>query len=313
MVFVKAFIILSVVLISSVSLNALDQFPELNTLDGKAFKQVKVMKVSPTEIRIMHADGFATIPLSALPPEVRSKYGEANPEAEAAAAMQRKTEGQASAAYQRQEKEAIQAAELSHQSIEVCRQAIVMRDWCQANSGGGIFNGKTMPQEIRDKALAEALAVLARRPGAADVVAMAPPAGKTPEAVAATTVSTTSAAPAAGAFQPGVIELVSARYSLPGNQPRNVKNRLQKFIPTTPISAPISILVSDDLSDAAKAQGNFTTSVGIGASVTATDSATVGVAVVQSQTNKNMLTVEYIFNGVRLRKQAVEGSQLVLP
>jgi|UniRef100_UPI00378325F1 hypothetical protein len=76
----KAFLILALGLFTTLSL-AQDQFTELNTLDGKVFKQVKVMNKSPTEIRIMHADGFATIPLSALPPEVRPKYGEANPEA----------------------------------------------------------------------------------------------------------------------------------------------------------------------------------------------------------------------------------------
>uniref|UniRef100_UPI0037838BB5 hypothetical protein n=1 Tax=Prosthecobacter sp. TaxID=1965333 RepID=UPI0037838BB5 len=319
---------------------AQDQFPELTTIDGKVFKQVKVMKKSPTEIRIMHADGFATIPLSALPPEVRSKYGEANPEAEQAAAMQRKAEGYAAAVYQRQEKEAIRTAELSHQSIEVCRQAIVLRDWCLANLAGGMMNGQNLDQKTRDVNLAEALAVLARRPSTNEAVVMTPPginapggASSTPETAPA---STTSAAPTGivGVFQPGIIELVSARYTLPGNLPRNVKNRLSKLIPTTVISAPVSILVSDSLSDAAKAQGDVTTTVGIGAtatnaeattigtttpqgnsaSVTQVNGVTVGVAVVQSQTTeKNLLTVEYIYNGVRYKKQALEGTQLVLP
>jgi hypothetical protein len=315
----KAFLILALGMVTTLSL-AQDQFPELTTLDGKVFKQVKVMKKSPTEIRIMHADGFATIPLSVLPPEVRAKYGEANPEAEQAAAMQRKADGYAAAVYQRQEKEAIRTAELSHQSIEVCRQAIVLRDWCLANLTGGIMDGQNLDQKARDEHLAEALAVLARRPSANETVAMTPT-GANPVGVSTSTpgipaASATSAAPtgAVSGFQPGIIELVSARYTLPGNLPRNVKNRLSKFIPDTVISAPISILVSDTLSDAAKAQKDVTTSAGIGASATDANGITIGVAVVQSQTTeKNLLTVEYIYNGVRYKKQALEGTQLVLP
>lgn len=335
----KVFLFIALTVISTLSL-AQDQFPELTTLDGKVFKQVKVMKKSSTEIRIMHADGFATILLSALPPEVRVKYGEANPEAEQAAAMQRKAENQTVAVFQRQEKEAIRAAELSHQSIEVCRQAIVLRDWCLANAVGGMMNGQNLDQKARDTNLAEALAVLARRPSSNEVV-MTPPGGANPpggtnSALDTPQTSTTSGAPTIsfGAFQPGIIELVSARYTLPGNQPRNVKNRLQKLIPNTVISAPVSILVSDELSDAAKAQGTVTTSVGIGvaatsaqattigtttpqgnsASITQVNGVTVGVAAVQSQTTqKNILTVEYIYNGVRLKKQALEGTQMVLP
>jgi hypothetical protein len=335
----KAFLILAVGLITTLSL-AQDQFTELNTLDGKVFKQVKVMKKSPTEIRIMHADGFATIPLSALPPEVRSKYGEANPEAEQAAAMQRKAEGFAAAVYQRQEKEAIRAAELSHQSIEVCRQAIVLRDWCLANLAGGMLNGQNLDQKARDANLADALAVLARRPSTTEALVMTPagdnPVGGANSAAETPPASAASAAPAGtfGVFQPGIIELVSARYTLPGNLPRNVKNRLSKLIPTTVISAPVSILVTDSLSDAAKAQADVTTTVVIGAaatnaeattigtttpqgnsaSITEVNGVTVGVAVAQSQTTeKNLLTVEYLYNGVWYKKQALEGTQLVLP
>jgi hypothetical protein len=315
----KTLLIFALGLVTTPSL-AQDQFNELNTLDGKVFKQVKVMKKSPTEIRIMHADGFSTIPLSVLPPEVRAKYGEANPEAEHAAAMQRKADGYAAAVYQRQEKEAVRTAELSHQSIEVCRQAIVLRDWCMANLTGGIMNGQNLDQKARDEHLTEAIAILSRRPSANETVGMTPT-GANPVGVSTSTpgipaAPATNAAPtgAVSGFQPGIIELVSARYTLPGNQPRNVKNRLSKFIPATVLSAPISILVSDTLSDAAKAQKDVTTSVGIGAAATDANGITIGVAVVQSQTTeKNLLTVEYIYNGVRHKKQALEGTQLVLP
>jgi hypothetical protein len=50
-------------------------FPELRTLDGKVFKQVKVTKSDAAEIRIAHAEGFAVIPLSKLPPEVLALFG----------------------------------------------------------------------------------------------------------------------------------------------------------------------------------------------------------------------------------------------
>jgi hypothetical protein len=80
----------------------------------------------------------------------------------------------------------------------------------------------------------------------------------------------------------------------------------------------VSIFVSDELSDAAKAQGTVTTAVGVGVGVSSTDdqgnTVGVGVAVAQAQTTpKNILTVEYMFNGQKLRKQAAEGTQLVLP
>lgn len=324
----KSFLLIALSVISTLSL-AQDQFPELNTLDGKVFKQVKVMKTSPTEIRIMHADGFATILLSALPPEVRSLYGEANAEAEAMQAQKLKEGNQFAAMRSRQEKEALRMAELSQQSYETCKQAIVIRDWCLANPKGGALNGNNLDQKTRDAELATAMLVVNHRPEIAkNQVVM------TPQQSAGAVPSASGTVLAGATFSPGIIELVSARYTLPGNQPRNVKNRLQKLIPTTAISAPVSILVSDELSDAAKAQGTVTTSVGVGAaatsaqattvgtttpqgnsaSVTQVNGVTVGVAVVQSQTTeKNILTVEYIFNGVRLKKQALEGSQLVLP
>lgn len=54
--------------------HAVEDFTELRTLDGKLYRQVKVTKTSPAEIRIMHADGFSIIPLSALPPEVLVRF-----------------------------------------------------------------------------------------------------------------------------------------------------------------------------------------------------------------------------------------------
>ena len=70
-------------------LRAADEFPELRTLDGKLYKQVKVTKTSPAEIRVMHADGFAIIPLSQLPPEIRARYGQTSKNAEMIAEAER--------------------------------------------------------------------------------------------------------------------------------------------------------------------------------------------------------------------------------
>lgn len=56
-------------------LQAADDFPEIRTLDGKLYKNVKVTKTSPAEIRIMHAEGFAVIPLSQLPEDVLTRFG----------------------------------------------------------------------------------------------------------------------------------------------------------------------------------------------------------------------------------------------
>jgi S-adenosylmethionine synthetase len=71
---------------------------------------------------------------------------------------------------------------------------------------------------------------------------------------------------------------------------------------------------SDELSDAAKAQGTVTTGVGVGVSTTDANGTTIGVGAAQFQTTpNNILTVEYVFNGQRFKKQAAEGTQLILP
>jgi hypothetical protein len=107
----------------------------------------------------------------------------------------------------------------------------------------------------------------------------------------------------APAFTPGQIVLISAKYTLEGNQPRNVKNRLAKLIPAGVITAPVSILVTDGLSSAAQAQDGLATVTGT------SDSSTVQVQL----TARNILTVQYSFNGQVRTKQAAEGTQLVLP
>jgi len=107
-------------------------------------------------------------------------------------------------------------------------------------------------------------------------------------------------------FKPGQIVLISARYTVEGNQPRNVKNRLAKLVPQGVITEPVSIQVTDELSSLAASQGSTTTGT-----VTALDNNTAIVTV--NEAKKNVLTVEYSFNGQVRRKQALEGSILVLP
>jgi hypothetical protein len=107
-------------------------------------------------------------------------------------------------------------------------------------------------------------------------------------------------------FKPGQIVLISARYTVEGNQPRNVKNRLAKLVPQGVITEPVSIQVTDELSSLAATQGSTTTGT-----VTALDNNTAIVTL--NEAKKNVLTVEYSFNGQVRRKQALEGSILVLP
>ncbi len=295
---------------ATVFLNAADIIAELTTLDGKTYKQVKVMKVLPVEIRIMHADGFATVPLSTLPPEIRANYGAADANAEAMYAAQKKQENMAAASRARQEKEALQVAEFSHQPLVVVRQAIEVRDWCLANPQGGTMQGGVnLDAAARNAQLEQAMQTLKSRPVNAaptPAVADSPPATAMPAAAGAAAVTGV-------AFTPGVIELISARYTLKNDQPRNVKNRLAKMIPKGTITSPVTLQVTDALSDAALDEVNVTTAVGAGVSATQ-NGVTVGVAeVVVQGPQRNMLMVEYMYNGQRLKKQALEGSYLVLP
>lgn len=54
---------------------AVDVIPEIRTLDGKVYKQVKVTKQDAGEVRILHAEGFATVRLSTLTPESLVLFG----------------------------------------------------------------------------------------------------------------------------------------------------------------------------------------------------------------------------------------------
>ncbi|MGV3659401.1 MAG: hypothetical protein ACO1TE_04430 [Prosthecobacter sp.] len=109
-------------------------------------------------------------------------------------------------------------------------------------------------------------------------------------------------------FVPGRILVLSAKYTLAGNQPRNVKNRIQKLIPDGILARPVEILVSDNLSMAAQSQGDGGQSV----AVVVTPKVTA-VVVQNTLIPKNVLTIEYTFNGQRMVKQALEGTRMVLP
>lgn len=112
--------------------------------------------------------------------------------------------------------------------------------------------------------------------------------------------------PSANGFTPGKIVLISAKYTMQGNQPRNVKNRLQKLVPEGIITAPVEIIVTDALSLAVQAQGAT-----IQGTATANSSTTATITL--QMPPKNVLTVEYLFNGEKRTKQAPEGEKLVLP
>ena len=107
-------------------------------------------------------------------------------------------------------------------------------------------------------------------------------------------------------FVPGKIVLVSARYTIENDQPRNVKNNLQKLIPQTVITAPLSIPVTDALSTAAQDQGNVSQSTVV---ITSSTTATVYTR----RPSRNVLTVQYLYNGQKFTKQVPEGQILVLP
>ena len=51
-----------------------EKLKSLTTADGKTYKSVSVMKVTPASIRIIHSSGAASIPLEKLSAELQQKY-----------------------------------------------------------------------------------------------------------------------------------------------------------------------------------------------------------------------------------------------
>jgi hypothetical protein len=119
-------------------------------------------------------------------------------------------------------------------------------------------------------------------------------------------------------FKTGQLVILSAWYSLHGNAPRNVKNRLKTYLPDKGmLTAPLSFPVTDDLSTAA-ANAQFIVVPGVSTQVVI--ATRKGAVVVQTQTagqvvatSPNRLVVEYEYLGKRYRKVGVEGKEMTLP
>ncbi len=126
--------------------------------------------------------------------------------------------------------------------------------------------------------------------------------------------------PTVAGFKPGQLVILSAKYSLEGNQPRNVKTRLQKYLPENGmLTEPLVFTITDDLSTAAGNQKTIVISGQTSAfviqdprrprnTVVITQTPTTAV-----QTSPNVLVVEYSFNGKKGRKVGTEGKTMTLP
>jgi len=98
---------------------------DLATLSGKTYREYTVLKVLPDAVQVSHAAGVSKVPLSDLPPEIRSQYAEqaaaaqekakarvaesplpssppVDPEAEAAAAAERRQQHAAAVAAEKE-------------------------------------------------------------------------------------------------------------------------------------------------------------------------------------------------------------------
>ncbi|MGV3664252.1 MAG: hypothetical protein ACO1TE_29030 [Prosthecobacter sp.] len=294
-----------------------DEYPQIKTVNGTVYTKVKVVKASPLEIRIMHEGGVASIPLSQLPAEVRANYGEANPAAEANMARERRQADSEASKQGRQQREAVHFSRVTGLSYDECLRAVEVRDWAESHAEGGLVDGVRHTKAEIDEQMARAMAVLNTRPG--DAEREAQQAARDAEAIARVKAMDRAEAAAAASrppeekaaavgFVPGVLEIVSAKYSLRGNQPRNVKNRLTKMITEGHITAPVSMRVSDALSDAARNQGDIT-----GTTALLITEDIIAATTTQQTGNANVLTVVYTFNGKTHSKWVAEGEMLVLP
>lgn len=122
-------------------------------------------------------------------------------------------------------------------------------------------------------------------------------------------------------FTPGQLVILSAKYTISGNQPRNVKLRLEKYLPDKGLlTAPLKFLVTDDLSTAAGNQ-QFVVIPGQATQVIITPGGNgenrlfvqPGTPSTVIQTSPNVLMVEYSFAGKKYRKVSYEGAEMELP
>ena len=51
-----------------------EKIPELKTTSGKTYHDVRITKVTPSDISIMHESGATRIPLSDLPEDLKIKF-----------------------------------------------------------------------------------------------------------------------------------------------------------------------------------------------------------------------------------------------
>lgn len=109
-------------------------------------------------------------------------------------------------------------------------------------------------------------------------------------------------------FTPGQLVILSAKYTLSGNQPRNVKSRLEKYLPDKGLlTAPLKFLVTDDLSTTAGNQ-QFVVIPGQATQVIITPGGNgqnrlfvqPGTPSTVIQTSPNVLMVEYSFAGKKI-------------
>ncbi|MEY3896551.1 MAG: hypothetical protein RLZZ214_2071 [Verrucomicrobiota bacterium] len=52
-----------------------EKIPEIKTASGKTYHDVRVTKVTPSEISIMHESGVSRVPLKDLPDDLKAKFG----------------------------------------------------------------------------------------------------------------------------------------------------------------------------------------------------------------------------------------------
>jgi hypothetical protein len=86
--------------LASISRAEDEKIPELKTASGKTYQDVRITKVTPSEISIIHESGVARIPLKDLPDDLKTKFGydPAKAEAHAVAKAQADAQNEAAAA-----------------------------------------------------------------------------------------------------------------------------------------------------------------------------------------------------------------------
>jgi hypothetical protein len=103
-----------------------------------------------------------------------------------------------------------------------------------------------------------------------------------------------------GASGAGFLRIVSAKYGRPNDRQYEVKEEIKKRLPKGPITNPVEILVSDAL---LRSRAGYMTQTGV----------LQGNVVIMQKDTPCILTITYEYNGERLKKEVMEGRNLVLP